>query len=374
VRVLFAIAFSRWSGVHSWMTEMGEALKARGHSITIAAPRGHPVLERAASRGLDACDRAFGTSFLAAPGWMRELRQRGVELVITNTSRENRTVGFAARLLGIPVLQRVGLARDLCRNTPTTRFERRWIVRNFLIICESMGREIREQYPYIDGTRLITINPGKRPCQPQTSRESLQRHLGLSPHAINGVICSQLTDGKGHLELLQAIAQLRPRGITESRFHLSIFHDGVLRPRLEACIRDYGLDRQVKLRGFCENSTDLLAAFDIGFLPSHWESLSNSLREYMMAGLCPIVSDLPGSTDVIASGVNGWIHRLGDADQIAQLLQRALECPEQTAVLGARAKADASARFDLAHAAAQMEALFQSHIEGSWSAMATSAG
>lgn len=361
MNLLFAISFVRWGGVNTWMLELAATLQERGHHPTILAPKGHLMLERATHLGLQTCDKPFGPDFWSAPSWILELRRRQIHAVMTNTSKENRTVGAAARCLQLPVVQWVGLARDLKRNTLTTRFERRLIVDRLVAECQSMRDDILHQFPYIPTHKLIFIRPGKPRRTPSRTRAELQAELGLNPNHTNAVICSQHTQGKGHPELLQAIAQLRDQGCLQTQgFHLSIFHTGHETNTLQTLTRSLNLDPIVTFRGFSNRVTDHLHAFDLGLLPSHWEGLANNLREYMMAGLCPVVSNLPGSTEVVHHLRNGLVHRTGDAQDLATQLQTALLKPDLVQQLRQQAHADAETFFGMDQSVSSMETLFRS--------------
>lgn len=367
MNLLFAISFIRWGGVNTWMLELAASLQQRGHRVHIAAPRGHLMLKKAAEAGLDVCERPFGVDFVSVPAWISELRSRRIEAVLTNTSKENRTVGAAAKLLGLPVAQWVGLARDLKRNTPTTRFERRFIVDRLIAECDSMRRDILRDYPFIPSERLIFIRPGKPRRTTGRSREELLQELGLRTGGVHGVVCSQLTAGKGHPDLLQAISMLKKEGVARpDDFHLSIFHTGREEARLKELSSSLELNEMVRFFGFSERVIQLLPAFHIGFLPSHWEGLANNLREYMMAGLCPFVSDLPGSTEVVIAGRNGYVHRTGDSASIAAGIRNALANPRDVERFGRQASLDAEEFFGMDASTRKMEELFQEMKVRGW--------
>ena len=359
MNLMFAISFIRWGGVNTWMLELAASLQQRGHQVHIAAPRGHLMLKKAHAAGLGVCDRPFGVDFLSAPLWMAELRRRGIQAVLTNTSKENRTVGAAARLLRLPVAQWVGLARDLKRNTTTTRFERTHIVDRFIAECASMRSDILHDFPFIPAGKLIFIRPGK-PRRPMTvTREALLQEAGLNPARLHGVVCSQLTQGKGHPELLQAIAFLRDEGgLQPGVFHLSIFHTGKEEAALKALTGALQLQNWVTFHGFSEKVVQYLPAFDLGFLPSHWEGLANNLREYMMAGLCPVVSNLPGSTEVVIRNRNGFVHKTGDVADLADRIRTAIREPGTVEKFRNQAFLDAEEFFGMDASTRKMEHLF----------------
>lgn len=339
MNLLFCISFERWGGVHTWMLELGEALQEHGHKVCLSALKGHHSLERARQLGLDTRNIPYGPDFCVSPTWVGFLRKRKIDAIVANTSKEIRTVGVAARLLGIPVIQWAGLAKDLCRNTITTRFERRYIVRRFVVACQSMRTDILREYSHIDGNKIEVIYPGKRHHKNSRTKSVLKEELGLKASAIHGVICSQLTKGKGHMDLLKALTQLKQDGtLSKHSFHLSIYHDGAMQQELGAAITEMQLQDRVVMRGFNNQIVQLLPAFDLGLLPSHWEGFANNLVDYMLAGLCPIVSNISGNTELVTHQINGLIHPTGDATAIAERVREALADLDMTRQYGQEAQ------------------------------------
>ena len=80
--------------------------------------------------------------------------------------------------------------------------------------------------------------------------------------------------------------------------------DGEERPGLEAKIEAYGLSSVVECPGQTKDTLPFLAAMDIGVLCSLAESLSNSIIEYMAAGVPCVVSNVGGNIEAI--GNNQW--------------------------------------------------------------------
>jgi glycosyltransferase involved in cell wall biosynthesis len=57
---------------------------------------------------------------------------------------------------------------------------------------------------------------------------------------------------------------------------------------------------------------------DLYISPSHVDGSSVSLMEALASGLPCLVSDIPGNREWIEDGVNGWLFRDGDADDLAR--------------------------------------------------------
>jgi L-malate glycosyltransferase len=57
---------------------------------------------------------------------------------------------------------------------------------------------------------------------------------------------------------------------------------------------------------------------DIYISPSHVDGSSVSLLEALACGLPCLVSDIPGNKEWVEEGVNGWLFRDGDVDDLAE--------------------------------------------------------
>jgi L-malate glycosyltransferase len=64
---------------------------------------------------------------------------------------------------------------------------------------------------------------------------------------------------------------------------------------------------------------------DIYISPSHVDGSSVSLMEALASGVPCIVSDIPGNKEWIEDGVNGWLFRDGDVDDLAQKILYAIK-------------------------------------------------
>jgi glycosyltransferase involved in cell wall biosynthesis len=88
-----------------------------------------------------------------------------------------------------------------------------------------------------------------------------------------------------------------------------------------------------------------LGEHSIFILPSLHEGLPKVLIEAMASGLVCVASRIPGITDLIEDGINGYLIDGFDADAIAAAIRRAQS--ERNAALGLAARAKVEARFGL---------------------------
>ena len=103
--------------------------------------------------------------------------------------------------------------------------------------------------------------------------------------------------------------------------------DGPLRPELERQLQRAGIEGQCELRGWLDNS-DVRAAMarsDILIMPSLSEGMPVAAVEAASLGLAIAGSNIPGLSDILHDGVNGWTLPLGDSAPWTKLLGSILE-------------------------------------------------
>jgi glycosyltransferase involved in cell wall biosynthesis len=134
-------------------------------------------------------------------------------------------------------------------------------------------------------------------------------------------IVANLRPVKGLDVLLRAAAVLAQRGHSLT---LEIAGEGSERESLQRHIDAAGLTTRVTLRGACDDVPDFLSRLDVAVLCSRAEGLPNAVLEYMAAGR-PIVATHVGAVpELIHDGVHGLLVPPGDAQALAEALERLL--------------------------------------------------
>src|SRR5690606_1582296 len=132
-----------------------------------------------------------------------------------------------------------------------------------------------------------------------------------------------------------------------------------LREELGALIRSLGREHQLKLLGARADVEEFLAAADFGVLPSLYEGLSNTLLEYMAAGLPVLGTRVSGTEDFIENGKCGWLVEAGDvAGMTASLREIARMDRSALAQLGVTARQRVTARAGIDAVVARLAELY----------------
>ncbi len=85
---------------------------------------------------------------------------------------------------------------------------------------------------------------------------------------------------------------------------------------------------------------------DLYISPSHVDGSSVSLMEALASGLPCLVSDIPGNREWIEDGVNGWLFRDGDVDDLVEKILYALKNRRSFKKIGEAARQTAEQKAD----------------------------
>lgn len=137
-------------------------------------------------------------------------------------------------------------------------------------------------------------------------------HEAVEPAGNQFVCIGRLSEAKGHLILLEAMA-LATRSGADCRLVLA--GDGELRPVIEDHIRKLGLAGRVTITGWIDSATvrkHILASRAL-VLPSFQEGLPVVIMEAMALGRPVIATSVSGIPELVRPGETGWLIAPGSA-------------------------------------------------------------
>jgi glycosyltransferase involved in cell wall biosynthesis len=145
--------------------------------------------------------------------------------------------------------------------------------------------------------------------------------------ALNMICTRRLESVFDHLTILNALAILREENIN---FKMTFAGHGSLLGDMKQYVKSHGLSDRINFLGRIPNDDlpEVLAQNDVYLSASKWDGTSLSLLEAMASGLFPIVSDINANSAWIQNGFNGFLHKTGNADNLAGCILRLLDNPE----------------------------------------------
>lgn len=215
------------------------------------------------------------------------------------------------------------------------------VSKQIVAVSETLAGALRRDLLF--GRPRVGVLPnGVRYAAPE--RVTLREELGLAPDDRLIVAVGNLYPVKGHRYLIDAVSRIAAR---HPALHVAIAGRGDQAQSLLDQARDRGLAAKVHLLGLRSDIPALLAAADVFVLPSTAEGMPLALLEAMWAGR-PIVASNVGEVSVaLRNGEVGELVEPGNAERLAESLDRLLTNGDYARILGERAACRARDEYDV---------------------------
>ena len=194
---------------------------------------------------------------------------------------------------------------------------------SFVVAVSSFGRsQLYRWCDYEQWSKIHVIHCG-------VDHHFLNQPLTPLPNTPTLVCVGRLCEQKGQLLLIEAASQLAAEGLP---FQLILMGDGPLRPQIETLIKHHGLENQVKITGWA--SGDAVQKYIIDsralVLPSFAEGLPVVIMEALALGRPVISTYIAGISELVESGVNGWLIPAGSVEALTQAMRDLLQSSVET--------------------------------------------
>lgn len=217
-----------------------------------------------------------------------------------------------------------------------------WSADWLVFVCEAQRRYWQRRRLSARRTEVIYNGVDTDFFRPnEADGAALRKVLGFSETDLVIGMSAVLRPEKNHLQLVDAIALARRRGIAARAL---LIGDGVMRPAIEARAASLGLARDVAITGFQQDVRPLVAACDVLALCSHSEAFSLAALEALALGRPVVHAQVGGAAELIEPGRNGYLFAPGDTRALVERLA-ALADPALRRRMGAQARSTVEERF-----------------------------
>jgi glycosyltransferase involved in cell wall biosynthesis len=206
-------------------------------------------------------------------------------------------------------------------------FLNRWV--DALVVNTQQGKERLARAQRTDPRKIVILENGLDLSKFQTS----PRRTARGPRRVGMV--ANLRPVKNPETFVRAAALL---GRRHPELEFALAGDGELRPRLEALAAEWGVSGRCQFLGSVGDVPGFLAGLDVAVLCSDSEGMSNSLLEYMAAGLPIVATAVGGNPELIRDGREGLLVPPRGADRLADAVRRLLDDRALAQRLGANAR------------------------------------
>jgi glycosyltransferase involved in cell wall biosynthesis len=300
-----------------------QALQAEGHEIHTIAPIDHytPLLEKAGCKHHKVRMDSRGANPIKDLALIVELgliyKRLRPDVILHYTIKPNVYGTLAAAILKIPVINNVcGLGTVFLKNNLTSaiaialyRFSFRFANKVFFQNSEDRALFLSKNLVSEHSSDLL-----------QGSGIDLN-HFSPSEFSRNKkftfLLISRLITDKGIFEYISAINKLKEKGM-DFKFQLmgaqDAQHKRGIKPNV---IKNWIKTGVVEYLGTTDDVRPFINAADCIVLPSYREGTPRTLLEAASSAKPIIATDVPGCHQVVEHGINGFLCRMKDADDLA---------------------------------------------------------
>jgi colanic acid/amylovoran biosynthesis glycosyltransferase len=304
---------------------LGQGLRGLAGALVGQAVRSPAAFMRALSQALRVSrgsDRplAYHLAYLAeACLVLAHLRDRPVRHIHAHFGTNSAEVVMLARTLGGPPYSFTAHGPEEFDNPAGLHLREKIEKAAFVVAISSYGRS--QMYRWVGHEHWPRIQVVH--CGLDKGFHDGAESVPLPDHP--RLVCvGRLCEQKGQLILLEAIRQLRDKGI---HFELVLAGDGEMRPEVERLIARYGLEGQVRITGWISSQQvrQELQAARAMVLPSFAEGLPVVIMEAMALERPVVSTTVAGIPELVRQGVDGWLVAPGDVDALTDALIQVLE-------------------------------------------------
>lgn len=170
---------------------------------------------------------------------------------------------------------------------------------------------------------------------------------------------ARLVEKKGLHLVPPALALLAERGV---EFSWRVAGDGPELPRLQAMVRELGLESRVEFLGPLGNDAvrTELERTELALLPcivandGERDGIPIFFTEAMALGVPVLSTPISGIPELVRDGDTGFLVEPGDVEKLAARLEAVLGNPELLRAVAARGRDEVTATHDVAHSAAEL--------------------
>jgi len=324
-----------------------------GLRMTVLALVDHPTpvheddLRRAGVevRNLGLGSRWDPRAFVRAERLVAEVRP---DLLHTHLKHADLVGGVVATRLGLPQVSTLHVIEEGARGVALGK---RWLAGRLRsrIAARTIAVSAAQREWYLstfraDPSSLVTLYNGVVPGPPlePSERTALRATLGADENTVLAANVSIMRPGKGHVDLLKAMAQLPP----SSPVRLVLIGDGPCRSDLEQlATTDPALTDRVLFAGYRTDIATVIQAADVIVHPSYADALPTALIHALAAGLPVIAYDVGGIPEIVGSDA-GVLLPVGSVSELARTTEELAGDPAARARMGSAGRARFAELFD----------------------------
>lgn len=182
----------------------------------------------------------------------------------------------------------------------------------------------------------------------------------LQGNDIKLLIAGRISVQKGQLVAIKAVEILKRKGI--DNISLTLVGQGETKEYLQIIkkyITDHHLQQKIFVQDHTDNLLEIRRLHDIGLTCSQREAFGRVTVENMMAGMLVIGADSGGTSEIITDGVDGFLYRVDDPENLATVIQKAIANPAISKIIAERGHKQSLEKYSISRVVDEIEEIYK---------------
>ena len=277
----------------------------------------------------------------------RLYREIEPEVILHYTPKPNIYGTFAARLAGIKAVNNIAGLGNTFIHSGWTNTVVRILYRHSQRYAAKVFFQNPEDMRLFDDEKLVSMDLADLLPGSGVDTQRFAPREKEETDAFSCILIARLLWEKGIREYLEAAKILKNEGHQIDFQLLGFADDGNPRAVPKKEVRQWEEDGYIRWLGSTDDVRPFIAQADCIVLPSYREGTPRSLLEASSMGKPVITTDVVGCRQVVQDGVNGFLCRVKDPDDLAEKIKKMAELNEsERALLGNNGRKKIVSEFD----------------------------
>lgn len=255
----------------------------------------------------------------SVPYLQRAVREKKYDVIHCNSSRID-LAGLVSKRTGVPMVWHI-------REFGDVDFNRVDLNGNLIGLMNSIsGTLVGVSQAVCSHWKQKGIQSGRIKCIYNGICETQKKRDYKRGSTVRFIFIGTVSDTKGQKQVIEALG--KSKNVQNVQVDFVGNGDAKYIKELIKTAEDLGVLDSVRFLGYSESIAEELSKYDCGLVCSRSEGFGRTTAEYMMAGLPVIASDTGANTELVAGGRTGLIYRYGDAEDLKDKIEYAVNNPE----------------------------------------------
>ncbi len=289
------------------------------------------------------------------------VEEKSIDIIHAFSNKGTYAAVKAAKKLDVKLVLYRGYAGNLEWWNPTS-YLKHLNPRVDAIMCNSIGVEqYFHKQLFFKKEKAVTINKGHDTnWYKEYHPIDIKKELGLPEDSFLLINVANNRKMKGIPYLMESMTLLNK----DKNIHLLLAGRDMKTDENLNILKKGNSAERVHFLGFRKDVLNIVAASDVFVLSSLFgESITKSVIESMALGNPAIITDIPGNTELIENGVQGYVTPAKDAKAIAAAIEKMYDSPEKTKQMGIAAKARIENELSAKQAVLKLKALYENLLK-----------